>query len=67
MQDGTRHPPAPDPRAQWDFGQYHIHYNEVFADFDLKVEFKIKTGNAGVQYRSRLESGVHAQNGEPAQ
>ena len=54
------------PKNFVDFGQYHIHYNEVFSDFDLKVEFKIKTGNAGVQYRSRLESGVHAQDGEPA-
>ena len=54
------------PRNFVDFGQYHIHYKEVFADFDLKVEFKIKSGNAGVQYRGRLESGVRAQNGEPA-
>lgn len=54
------------PKNFVDFGQYHIHYNEVFADFDLKVEFKITTGNAGIQYRSRLESALHAQTGEPA-
>jgi hypothetical protein len=38
----------------------------VFTDFDLKVEFKIKSGNAGIQYRGRLESGIRAQAGEPA-
>jgi len=54
------------PRNFVDFGQYHIHYKEVFTDFDLKVEFKIKSGNAGIQYRGRLESGIHAQPGEPA-
>jgi hypothetical protein len=54
------------PKNFVDFGQYHIHYKEVFADFDLKVEFKIKSGNAGIQYRSRLESGLRAQAGEPA-
>ena len=54
------------PKNFVDFGQYHLHYKEVFADFDLKVEFKIKSGNAGIQYRGRLESGIHAQDGEPA-
>lgn len=53
------------PRNFVDFGQYHIHYKEVFSDFDLKLEFKITTGNAGVQYRGRLESGIRAQDGEP--
>jgi hypothetical protein len=48
-----------------DFGQYHLYYNQVFEDFDLKAEFRIRSGNAGIQYRSRLESGVHAQDGEP--
>ncbi len=54
------------PKNFVDFGQYHIHYNEVFSDFDLKVEVKLRSGNGGIQYRSRLESGVHAQAGEPA-
>src|SRR6185436_18879137 len=54
------------PKNFVDFGQYHVYYKEVFADFDLKVEFKITTGNAGVQYRGRLESGSRAQDGEPA-
>ena len=66
VQDGTIHRhQTVEPKNFVDFGQYHIHFNEVFTDFDLKVEFKIKTGNAGVQYRSRLESGVHARDGEP--
>lgn len=66
VQDGAIHRHQTlEPKNFVDFGQYHIHYNEVFSDFELKVEFKIKTGNAGVQYRSRLESGVHAQDGEP--
>jgi len=54
------------PKNFVDFGQYHIHYNEVFSDFDLKVEVRLRSGNGGIQYRSRLESGVHAQAGEPA-
>ncbi len=66
VQDGAIHRHQMiEPKNFVDFGQYHIHYNEVFSDFELKVEFKIKSGNAGVQYRSRLESGVHAQAGEP--
>ncbi|MEO7270477.1 MAG: DUF1080 domain-containing protein [Vicinamibacterales bacterium] len=55
-----------EPRNFVDFGQYHLHYKEVFTDFDLKVEFKIRSGNAGIQYRGRLESGIRAQDGEPA-
>ena len=54
------------PKNFVDFGQYHLHYKEVFSDFDLKVEFKIRSGNAGIQYRGRLESGIRAQAGEPA-
>lgn len=54
------------PKNFVDFGQYHIHYNEVFSDFDLKVEFRLRSGNGGIQYRGRLESGVHAQAGESA-
>lgn len=54
------------PKNFVDFGQYHLHYKEVFADFHLKVEFKITSGNAGIQYRGRLESGIRAQDGEPA-
>jgi len=65
IQDGAIHRHQTlEPKNFVDFGQYHIHYNEVFSDFDLKVEFKIRSGNAGIQYRGRLESGIHAQNGE---
>jgi 3-keto-disaccharide hydrolase len=65
VQDGAIHRHQTlEPKNFVDFGQYHIYYREVFADFDLKVEFKIRSGNAGIQYRSRLESGVHAQDGE---
>jgi hypothetical protein len=66
VQDGTIHRHQTlEPKNFVDFGQYHIYYNEVFTDFDLKVEFKIKSGNAGIQYRGRLESALHAQDGEP--
>ena len=51
VQDGTihRHQTLV-PKNFVDFGQYHIYYKEVFADFDLKVEFKIRSGNGGIQY-----------------
>ena len=66
VQDGAIHRHQTlEPKNFVDFGQYHLHYKEVFTDFDLKVEFKIKSGNAGIQYRGRLESGIHAQPGEP--
>jgi hypothetical protein len=66
VQDGAIHRHQTlNPKNFVDFGQYHIYYNEVFADFDLKVEVKLRSGNAGIQYRSRLESGVHARDGEP--
>lgn len=65
VQDGAIHRhQTVEPKNFVDFGQYHIHYKEVFFDFDLKVEFRIRSGNAGVQYRGRLESGIHAQDGE---
>jgi len=54
-----------EPKNFVDFGQYHLYYDEVFSDFDLKVEFKIRSGNGGIQYRSRLETGLRAQPGEP--
>jgi hypothetical protein len=67
VQDGAIHRHQTlTPKNFVDFGQYHLHYREVFSDFDLKVEFKIRSGNAGIQYRSRLESGLRAQDGEPA-
>ena len=66
VQDGAIHRHQTlEPKNFVDFGQYHLHYKEVFTDFDLKLEFKIKSGNAGIQYRGRLESGIHAQPGEP--
>jgi hypothetical protein len=66
VQDGAIHRHQTlNPKNFVDFGQYHIYYNEVFTDFDLKVEVKLRSGNAGIQYRSRLESGVHAREGEP--
>lgn len=66
VQDGTihRHQTLV-PKNFVDFGQYHIFYKEIFSDFDLKVEFKITSGNGGIQYRGRLESGIRAQAGEP--
>ncbi len=66
VQDGAIHRHQTlEPKNFVDFGQYHLHYKEVFTDFDLKVEFKIRSGNAGIQYRGRLESGIRAQAGEP--
>jgi hypothetical protein len=49
------------------FGQHHIAYvgpGAVMSDFDLRVEYKVRGGNAGIQYRSRYESGLRAQDGE---
>ena len=67
VEDGAIHRhQTVEPRNFVDFGQYHIHFNEVFGDFDLKVEFKVRGGNAGIQYRSRLETALRAQDGEPA-
>jgi hypothetical protein len=61
-----------EPKNFVDFGQYHIHFaggpglpGPVFGDFDLKVEFKMTSGNAGVQYRARMETALRAQDGEP--
>jgi hypothetical protein len=66
VQNGTIHRHQTlEPRNFVDFGQYHIHYKQVFADFHLKVEVKLTSGNAGIQYRSRLESALRAQDGEP--
>jgi len=66
VQDGSLHRHQTlEPKNFVDFGQYHIYYDEVFSDFDLKVEFKIRSGNGGIQYRSRLETGLRAQPGEP--
>ena len=48
-------------------GQHHIHYvgpGAVMRDFDLRVEFKIQGGNAGIHYRSRLLSAAHRQDNE---
>jgi hypothetical protein len=67
VQNGTIHRHQTlEPKNFVDFGQYHIHYKEVFADFHLKVEVKLTSGNAGIQYRSRLETALRAQPGEPA-
>jgi hypothetical protein len=67
VQDGAIHRHQTlEPKNFVDFGQYHLHYKEVFSDFDLRVEFKIKSGNAGIQYRARLETALRAQDGEPA-
>ncbi len=44
-------------------GQHHIHYvgangiSPIVKDFELKVEFHIEGGNAGIHYRSRLLQG----------
>ena len=66
VEDGSIHRhQTTQPKNFVDFGQLHIFYREVFADFDLKVEFKLRSGNAGIQYRSRLESALRAQPGEP--
>lgn len=66
VQNGTIHRHQTlEPKNFVDFGQYHIHYKEVFADFHLKVEVKLTSGNAGIQYRSRLETALRAQDGEP--
>jgi hypothetical protein len=66
VQDGAIHRHQTlQPRNFVDFGQYHLYYDEVFSDFHLKVEFKIRSGNGGIQYRSRLESWLRAQPGEP--
>ena len=48
-------------------GQHHVHYvgpGAVIKDFDLRVEFKIEGGNAGIHYRSRLLSAAHRQDNE---
>jgi hypothetical protein len=67
VQDGSIHRHQMlQPKNFVDFGQLHIFYKEVFTDFDLKVEFKLRSGNGGIQYRSRLESALRAQPGEPA-
>jgi hypothetical protein len=66
VQDGSIHRhQTVQPKNFVDFGQLHIFYKEVFADFDLRVEFKLRSGNGGIQYRSRLESALRAQPGEP--
>lgn len=68
VQDGAihRHQMVAPVKNFVDFGQLHIFTKEIFADFDLKVEFKIRSGNAGIHYRSRLESALRAKDGEPA-
>jgi hypothetical protein len=72
VQDGAIHRHQTlEPKNFVDFGQYHLHFagapglpGPIFGDFDLKVEFKIKSGNAGVQYRGRLESMLRRQDNE---
>ncbi len=74
VQDGAIHRHQTlTPKNFVDFGQYHIHYvggpgkpNPIFGDFDLKFEFKITSGNAGLQYRARMETALRKQDGEPA-
>jgi hypothetical protein len=72
VQDGAIHRhQTVEPKNFVDFGQYHLHFagapglpGPIFSDFDLKVEFRIKSGNAGVQYRGRLESMLRRQDNE---